>query len=544
MRTFKLIKLFLKNNLKKGEKKSKGLIAALIVSAVALIPFIVFTCIIINYISMETLRLGIHLQFLATLVTGSVMPVLIFGVISMLNVIIFSRDNDFLSSLPVKRTEIFLAKFFMVYLDEFLVIAAIFIPICITFGVTVGAGAVFYLAMPIVLILMPLFALVVCAILVFPIMYLVTFFRKHTAMSAVILILAFGGIMALYFSAVSGIGDNEELPSIILTPQIVGVMNGIWQYFIPAKFAAQFMIGTQPILGALGLIVSAALALCLAVLIAVPLYKRSITLQSESKSIVQGKDVDERQSPVLKAWIVRDFKQLLRYPAFAFQCFAGVVMVPLITAIMPGIMTGEISAEAQMNIPSSVSIGMIMFYGLMLLAGTNYTASAAFTREGETFYYNKILPVSPREIMQAKLVFANIVTIIGTVLTVLSAIIFSGIGILEGLGIGICFASFGMGLNAFSIKRDLKMPKLKWANVNEAIKNNFYMAVPMFIGMGVGLVLMILSIVLLLCSPEIGVFVADLIFWLASLTACITTYFVASRKYYDGCEERFERIEP
>jgi hypothetical protein len=73
-----------------------------------------------------------------------VLPVLFFGIISIINVIVFAKDNDFLASLPVSGVSIFLAKLFMVYLDEFIVCAMFFLPTTITLGVVSGASAQFF----------------------------------------------------------------------------------------------------------------------------------------------------------------------------------------------------------------------------------------------------------------------------------------------------------------------------------------------------------------------------------------------------------------
>ena len=544
-RTLKLVKLFLKNNFKKDGKKNKGTIAAIIVCAVVFLPMVALACFMISLIAGEAMRVGVHKELLSVLVTGSVLPVLIFGIISMLNVVIFARDNDFLSSLPVRRSEIFLAKLFVVYLDELLVCAAMFLPTCITFGVTVGAGPLFYVFMPLVLLVMPVFPLLICTLLVFPIMYIVAFFRRHTALAAVLMIIFFGGVMAAYFKLVSGMPtEDEEMISIVLTPQLIGLMKGVWQYFVPARFAVGLMLGADWVLQGVLFLLCSALALGAAVAVAVPLYRRAGTLQSEVRAKGHGKAVNQQQSSAVKAMIIKDFKQLIRFPAFAFQSFAGVIMVPLITAILPGMMVGEIQTDVDMIIPSAMSVGMIMFYGLMLLSGTNYVASAAFTREGDTFYYNKILPVAPRDIMRAKLIFADIVTAVGTVLTAISAVAFAGVGVLEGLGIALCFMTFGMAMNAFGIKRDLARPKLVWSNVNEALKNNFYMTVPMFIGMGVGFVLLILAIMMTIFASVIGVVLADVIFWSVSIVACVICAVLFRAGYYKNCEEKFERIEP
>lgn len=542
---FKLVKLFLKLNIKREKGKSKGTALALIVSAVVFLPMVAVMCVVIGFLAGEAKRAGVLQELFATVASTSVIPVLFFGLFSVLNVIIFSKDNDFLASLPVPRVSIFVAKFVMVYLDEFLVSAVFLIPTSITLGVVTQASVIYYLALPVVTLLMPVFALVICTVLVFPVMYVIAFFRKHVTLATIMGVVVFGGIMALYFSVLSGAPMDDEVEiTVFLTPQVIGLLKGIWTYFLPGRFASQLMVGPEFVVGGLLFLASAMLALGVAIAVAVPLHRRAVSLQSESRSGVKGKDIDMRQTSAIRAYIIRDFKQMLRFPAMAFQCFAGVLIVPVLTAVMPGTMKGELNAEMGVQLPNIIMAGIIMFYSLMLVSGTNYTASAAFTREGETFYYNKILPLSPRQIMMAKRIFANIVTLAAALLTTLSSVIFGGLNVLEGLGLFVCLTTFGAGMNAFGIKRDLARPKLKWANVNEALKNNFYMTVPMFIGMGAGIFLCVVSIVATVFWEVLGATIGNLIFWGVSILLCVVVGVFINGGYYAGCEENFERLEP
>lgn len=539
---FKLFSLFLKNNLRKGEKKSKGTIAAIIVIALLAIPFIGVACVAVYFYALLCAQAGIANEFFTTILTTSQVPTLIFGVFSMLNVVIFAKDWEFLEALPVKKWELFLAKFAVVYVDDVLLSTVILIPLSIAFGIAVGAGVIFYLLLPLVIFLLPVFPLVICALLVFPLMYVVSFFKKRGALSAVLMILVFAGLMFAYMSVIPKGDVEEENITLTLSPILVSLVKGVHGVMLPVRCITLALLEQNTVLNLLAFLIFVAVALILSALIASPLYKRAVALQSETSSR-GGREIKFAQADVITSYVIKDFKQLIRFPAFAFQSFAGMILTPIITAFMTSSLAQGMVATEGIDF-SLIGSGIVMFYAPMLLIGTNYTAMAAFTREGQAFYYNKILPISIYDILKAKLLFSNVVTVIGSVLTGLVLLLTGASDFASAIMTSLCLTLLGYGMNSFGIKRDLKRPRLNWNNVNEAIKNNSYMAVPMFLMMGIGVLFVALSIVAFaLTGVLFSSTLASVIFWAIAFLISMLVAIICRGNFYNNTEEYIERIE-
>jgi ABC-2 type transport system permease protein len=198
-----------------------------------------------------------------------------------------------------------------------------------------------------------------------------------------------------------------------------------------------------------------------------------------------------------------------------------------------------------------LSLSMMMIF--ILICGGNYTAHAAFTREGKHFYMNKYLPIPYETVFNAKLKFASAVSLVGIAISAVVlavAMTFSGESPISAVlnAVLMCGATgvVAYSLNKFGMTRDLKRPKLNWSNVQEALKNNAYASLPMLItGVG-GLFVMIFGFVIMgLGSAGIlGKTAAYAVFWVVTYLVAALIFVLFGMKKFEKVDDLFERIEP
>ncbi len=123
-----------------------------------------------------------------------------------------------------------------------------------------------------------------------------------------------------------------------------------------------------------------------------------------------------------------------------------------------------------------------------------------------------MLPVSSATIIKVKLLFSDIVSLIGSVLCGIVLIAVSNVGVLNVIAYTVATALFGMIMNGWYIRRDIKKPILNWVSVKDITKKNFGMMIPMFTAIGVGLVLMLAPIFIGALYEDIGAW-AYVIYW-------------------------------
>ena len=131
-------------------------------------------------------------------------------------------------------------------------------------------------------------------------------------------------------------------------------------------------------------------------------------------------------------------------------------------------------------------LAMIMF----MSAGTNAAPSTAFSREGEKFYYTKLLPVDYYTQTKAK---SYVYMLIGVASSWLGTI---AMAILQfDLSFFLCsmvfLPIFVFACTHFGMLIDIRRPKLKWTTPNEAVKHNRNVMIMVFGGMFASMILVV-----------------------------------------------------
>ena len=137
----------------------------------------------------------------------------------------------------------------------------------------------------------------------------------------------------------------------------------------------------------------------------------------------------------------------------------------------------SLQGGSSLNIALNAGFGIIMFISV-----ANATAPTAISREGESIFISKYLPISYRVQILSKVLSAFILNIVGLiVLVIFSAILIKPpvylIMIIVVVGVlGIIFTCFS------GILIDLNFPKLHWENEQKAVKQNMNVLVNMVVG--------------------------------------------------------------
>lgn len=100
------------------------------------------------------------------------MLTLVFGTVAVFSYMYFSRDNEFLMSLPVRPGTVFAAKLTVIYVEEAAVGAVLAFPGAIVLGIATAQGAAFYIMTLIAVALVPLCALLLGALIAVPLTFI------------------------------------------------------------------------------------------------------------------------------------------------------------------------------------------------------------------------------------------------------------------------------------------------------------------------------------------------------------------------------------
>ncbi len=546
-----------------GQKSSKWLYLAYAIIALAY-GFIVFSiCSSIYTIAPVFHQLNLLAEFLTLVLAVGCVAVVIFGLIPTLNYLYFSKDTEFMLTLPVKPSTVFLAKLSVVYLTEIVVSTLLLIPCIITIGVSVSLGPVFYIVGILAVLLVPSIPMLLVMIIAIPLMFVVSFFKNKGALTSIVLIVLFGVVFGAYYLILGNLafGGNDvvidEQQIVLAFTSAMGTISNI--LFPLTAISRVATLSTSTLFGSFSLpiavlinsavfILTSAVLIALAILVSGIVYRKSASSMLEGNGKKEGKVAKTEQNSPFTALMKKEWRELFRNPAFAFQCLAGVIIVPIIMIFFASTMdmgifeglaeTGEELSTNMLEIIQMVSSFIMIAFICMIGVSVNTGAATSITREGKNIYVMKTMPVPYETQIKAKLtlyVIISTLTVIASMIVV-TVMNFNLINTLFGF---VFILLYNYGFNCFAMLLDAHKPNLTWVTHNEAVKGKSA-AIPMLINMAATIVLIAIPLVLFILIPSL--IVAQIVSWIVLIAIAVAVAVVFHSLLFANINKFMERI--
>ena len=465
---------------RKRRAVSTGLVYILIVVGfsplLALIGYTIY--------SLGALRLGMYAETVAFLILVCQGVVLLFSFQSILRNVFMCADGHRLLCLPLTSATIFAAKLFVAYLFETITSVVMAVASLVPFGIGAGFSLSYFLMLLPVTVLLPVLPMFIGILLCIPLSMLLNRLKNHNVLRLVFQVLFFLAGMALYMVFLNsmykfdGSGNGDVNALVVLLRSLLENISGVVKYVYPVYWMGVTMtsaVWSDVLLGFLGALVCAAVMFLLAVLCALPMYKRNLVGQNEGSSGARKKSVQFKQRGIVAELAVTDAKRMFRDKQFGLPALLGIVMLPIISVFMfVGFNAGSEGGGALNAFPIYQLIAPLALFAYMLLIGmsANPIVMYPISRENRAFYLLKTYPIGLSYIFKAKLLLSSLSILAGYLLT----------GILSGIlfdidWIYVVFMTVSMSLYAFAQMCivtifDLKNPKLNWTNFNQSLKNS------------------------------------------------------------------------
>lgn len=493
-------------------------------------------------------NLGLQKEFLMLLIAMSQLVVFFFGISAVMGYLYFSKDNTLLTTLPISHSTIFLAKFSMAYIAEFAISAfflvtsfASYAVALIYSGTTIGIEFVFLSLLAVVAA--PMMPLLIIAFISVPVMQVVKLLKKNSLLQSIVISVIFISIMAIYLVALGSFtGGITEEEGFILPAGMLSAMQNLNKIFIFNVPLVNAMLGSKKAVNTLIYIAINIAGLGIALLLSSIFYSKSIKsiIEGSGGREEKGKATDSNQRSFASSFLKKELKTLLQTPMLFMQSIMGIVLSPLMVLFLGSFDFGMGEAE---TLDKSIlfSAGFVLYISSMLANGTNMLSLIGFSREGRHLLVLKSLPVSAKQIVDAKLRLSFLQTIVSAVLVTVVFII-ANKNILFGLGVFATLITIGFALSCFSLYSDLKNPTLNWKNITELTKNNKKSLKPALTMLGIGLIYMVMgSVFAFVESIPLGI--SGLSFFASCLLVNGILVIVSYRKLYDNPEKLLEAIE-
>jgi len=555
-----LTKRLIKNTLIpnfKDEKQKKKYIAMLVGLSIGMgLPYIFSLAGMFGLVKAAVTE-GYLAQVLSVGFLLSQVLTIVFGLFAYINIMYFSKDNEFLFTLPVKTVSIFWAKLIAILLYELIFSVITVIPMSIvaiiamvSASVPVSAGFVIMI-LPATLLL-PLMAILIIAILSYPIMKVMQFFKKRPILGAVVTILFVAAIyVAIYLPILlsgsvstgpsgdlgSGMVESENPSEMIneIYKAILPSFSKIGQYSFHTLFLAKAMtMSGAPAFGYAMAFIGIVLALAaIGSLLAIWQYKSlsASVFENGYAEASSRKAKDVKQNSVKNALIKKEFSSILKNNTMLIQ--SGIMM------ILPPIL---IFFLCKMNSHAGpfVALGVAEIV-LKLMTSSNVPSILAFSKDGEVAMIAKTLPVSAKDVVQSKIVVGYTFSAITIVLSTLSFAFTDGANALQVFGLFASNMFYSYAVIKFCVYRDLKNPNIHWQNIKEIVKNNFSSVIPMLVSCipGFGIMFICIGVGFI----PINRYLLSLIYVAVSALVSFLYYIIVTAVYKNKTDELYEKIE-
>lgn len=534
-------------NLSKKEKTTRRLIIWC-----GIVPIVFMICWVTFFFGRIFQMEGLADELLSVLISASQIIILVLGVQAVLSSTFMSRDNEFLQQLPVKPTTLFWVKFSVTYVSEALLAAAVLLPVLLAFwgGVSFADGTLpwtFFVMMPFTVLVSPIVPLLIVTLLAFPIVRLIRFFKTNSLAALGVCVVVF---IALFIGYMFLMGRANFISTNlwVLSDNLKNTVLRLSHFFFYNRSLAFAMMNEEFFknFGIYLLMLAATAAVVIGV--SSVFFKRAIQSQLEDNAVLKTRGFDFLNASRKKALFLREVKLLFSDTSFAFNSIFSVLLAPLMIIIMGVVSGGSATMEIEGQLlnkmqSSAFNSGLVLSSGMMVLCGINYTAALAVSREGQAFYINKYTPLTPQEIINAKLQLADLVGGVGIVAIAVAVPFLYKVTVVDYLLMVGTLWLYQNAFNRLCLYRDLVSPNLNWQSANEALKSSLYPMIPVFYGMGCGLIAVALKFFLaIFWAKTFSAVVAGVITWAIIIAGGVLLKYFNDKRVKKYGAQLFESI--
>ena len=381
------------------------------------------------------------------------------------------KDNDQLLSLPIPVDTLIAARLLGVYLMGLMYSGVVVLPAIIVYWATVSAAPLHLLAGVLFLLLISLFVMAISCLLGW-VVAKVSLKLKNKSFVTVVLSLVFFGLYYYFFSFKANSLLTELLQNIVLYGD--KVHSSAYPVYLFGQAGAGDPLSM--------LLLTAAIAVLFG-LTWLLLSRSFLSIATASghvgRKVYRAKAV--RCRSISSALLDRELRRFTSSANYMLNCGLGIVMLPAagIALLIKGralaqLLDGVFGAGADI-------VPVLLSAALCLLASMNDMAAPSVSLEGRQLWLAQSLPVTPWQVLRAKLDLQLLLTGVPMLFCALCAVIVLPGGAAE-MALAVVVALLYTLLSALAaLALGLRLPNLTWTNEITPIKQGGSVMLALFV---------------------------------------------------------------
>ena len=372
-----------------------------------------------------------------------------------------SRDNDLMLSLPIPVNVLMASRLLTVYLMGVMYSIVVILPAVIVYWVVASASAGTVVGCLLLMLLISIFVLILSCALGWAVAKISLKLKNKSLITVIVSLVFFGGYYFFYFQAQNLIQD--------LIANAAGYAAKIKGAAYPLYLFGR--VGTGD--GAAMLMVSAVVIALFAivwVLISRSFLKIVTSSGKTKKRVYQEKAVKPKS--IRGALLAKEFSRFLSSPVYMLNCGLGILLLPIAGAALLwkggtiiAVLNGVFGAREDCT-------PLILCALVCVLASMNDMATPSVSLEGKSFWLLQSLPVTPWQVLRAKLGVQLLLTGVPVLLCSVCLPLIYPYTPLKMLATVLVLLSYVLFSALFDLFLGLMTTNLTWTNETTPIKQN------------------------------------------------------------------------
>ena len=384
-----------------------------------------------------------------------------------------SKDNDLLLSLPIPVNVIMASRLLSVYLMGLMYSLVVILPAVIVYWVTVSVSAGVVLGCLLLMLLISVFVLTLSCALGWVVAKISLRLKNKSFITVVVSLAFIVGYYFFYFKAQTLIQD------LVVNAAVYGAK-------IKGAAYPLYLFGRVGTGDAFAMLSVSAVILALFALMWVLISHSFLKIATASGRMAKQeyKETAMRQKSTAAALLAKEFGRFTSSPNYMLNCGLGILLLP-IGGIMLLWQGGTVISVLNEVFGAQAGCTPVLLCAMVcLLASMNDMTAPSVSLEGKSLWLAQSLPVTPWQVLRAKLSMHLLLTGIPALLCIICIAFiypYSPLELLLTVLVPMLYVLFSA---LFGLFLGLKMPNLSWTNEVTPIKQSASVAITMFSGFG------------------------------------------------------------
>ena len=421
------------------------------------------------------------------------------GIYKSQGILFEAKDNNILFSLPISKSKILFSRLFKLISFQFLYNLLFMVPVIIVYAIHEPTNISFYISSFVMLLMLPIIPTIIGSI----IGYLIKLVSSKVKAKTFIQVLL-SSIMLIFLMYIS---FNMENIMTKITQNANNINNVLTKIYYPAGLYLN-LIKNFNILDLFKLIIINIVPAILFIYIASIFYFKIISkLGEKSNNKIKSnlKNISNKKFNVksqLSALIYKELKRFFTSPVFIINTGFGLIILLLITISLSINCDGLLNSFITENTENTevlineikIMLPQIFYFCIIFTSCLTCITSSMISLEGKSFNITKSLPISTKKILLSKILTSNIISIPIILLSDIIFFISFKVSILDILIILLTSIIMPTFTAIIGLLINLKYPKLNATSDTEIVKQSLSSMISVFIGMVIGIISIIITI--------------------------------------------------